>query len=390
MNGHSTNSNDLNADDPIVHPELHHFVLTFHILCLPFIILPSVFVISAVILLNKLKTPHNYILLAISSSDLLIAVFNIPMYVAVEAMDITDTLVLSHELCQVFHMIARTIDIMTLVYLSLLATDTFFQLFSPLKYRIYISLKRAITCIITLAVFHSSITTVFTIIRIQKKALDCPMKYNQKKLPEVTEAYIAYLGITTGFHMALCFIFGIYTRYKRGKLVEKHSTDRLTVWLTMAYIILYIPTIVMLIKYDKMDASSRHIWHVVARFIRYLSSITNGICVYSFRPIYRYAFNYFIRTNPKNWNKLPNSFSRHMNIRKKTMGPASRRRSSTYYEETTNEFITEDSRNKVDACVTSAPLESLSEPLEDRTATLNGKSSLSCGHSSNSPKDSSD
>lgn len=64
-------------------------------------------------------------------------------------------------------------------------------------------------------------------------------------------------------------------------------------------------------KAINLDKDAMELSLHIARLIRYLSSITNGPLIFFFRPTYQFAFKYFIRTNPKYWNKVEKSFDNY-------------------------------------------------------------------------------
>lgn len=287
------NSNVDGFSDVSEYSNYLHLVFSVILLVyIPIIIVSSSFVVSAVILLIQLHKPHHIILLAISLADIAIAVVCIP----IQVITTMENIEISNDTRLILGRVQSSIDTTSLLFLTFLGLDTFFQIKYPHSYKRYNSTKKSIVLMIVIAVIEFCIEFAYFGINMYLGELEynkTPIKYLLLYFHQVE-----YLIL-----FSLCCIFGVAVRWISWKTLQERN-ERITMMLLMMYVIFYIPTVVYLIRYDYMGSEESMNLQSFASVSRYLSSVTNGFFIYLSRPLYTKAFRYFIKTNPIHWKNV--------------------------------------------------------------------------------------
>lgn len=304
------NSSNYSDDFPPYNKYLHWVFMSVLAAYIPLIIVSSTFVIMTVTYLQELRTTHNIILASISISDLVVAIVVIPIHL-LSGIPHTRKIIKSNPLLNIFlATLVDNINITVLSLLTLLGIETLFKIKYPIKYRRHQSYNKARALILTITVLQLVIGFVFFGIKARDNFKASSM------MNTLLNWEILFYQVTYTSMLLICFINGVWVRLISFK-IAKGLTERLTTVILMFYILFYSPTIRLLFWYREMDDSTLECWKHLSRVSRYLSSATNGIFISLSRPVYKKAFKYFIKTNPRHWNKIQKVFTAE--TKRKTM-----------------------------------------------------------------------
>lgn len=302
---HCTQSNESN----IIHSEtstVNNILLVILVAYIPFITLSSILVIATVSLISRLHNPHNVLLMAIATLDLLTAWFTIPVYVFLNIKATREVIFCYGRTTLILLMSSNTQELLNLCMLTLLCLDTFLQIKFPIKYKLHMTIKATIACMTAIAVPIVTVTSIFSHFKLSTKP-------KSEKQDQIDSAYLQYMKAAFILLLSLCMISGAYARcYNKTRNLRNSNNSKIVIWLLMAFVVFYIPSGIFMLIYEyrltNMDKQMALMLQHVSRAMRYLTSLTNGIFIYFSRPIYKFSFKYFLKNRPSKWNKVEKIF----------------------------------------------------------------------------------
>lgn len=288
-------SNKSTIDYPGYNIYLHYTLLCIFALYIPIILFSSSLVVSAVIFLKKLHHTQNYIILSISLMDVIIALAVIPGHLLFYIPQSREVLVSSMLLPQFLMRFIFLVNLIYLQFLGLLGLDTFLQVKYPITYWKHNSRKKAIVAVVGILMINISTFSIVT--GIQANELS-----NPQKADELNASFRGVVAAIWCSSVVVLFLIAICVACFRWNRLFG-AAERGTIFFLMAYFVFFCPTLITE-STSLTKGQNKELWLIIGRMTRHLASVTNGLVIYLSRPIYKMAFQYFIRKSPLQWKQI--------------------------------------------------------------------------------------
>lgn len=299
-----------------------YIVIVFEATSIPVNIVVNVIVLCATVFINELHRQNNFIVATVALADLFVGVFTNPIGLIHHFPEAYDWFYVDEHACR-FSLFVRGLPQLTsLSTLLFMCIERFLCINFPFCHEEYINKKNTIIILIFIWIYNiiTSVIGLSTGVDFDSSIREC----ETSRLFGLYLVSFVVLAVIISFclcvHLARQVFKKIAEMRKQEQAVGLNARDatcsirsndtKITLWLTFAFIVLWIPTpIYFSIKMGKVAISPQadNNFKNCLRLLRVANSVLNPILYALTKKSYKIAYKYMLTHPPWMWAEVENA-----------------------------------------------------------------------------------